>query len=97
VREREILDIEGTLTDEYTATVEVHGEGGLYIKELVSGDEGRTEPSLAGALGVAATVETLDVIDVEGVEEPFLTPEYRLERDGAPARGVDVSESGNSE
>ena len=95
VRKREILEIDGSLTDEYTASVEIHGEGGLYIKELVSGDEGRTEPSLAGTLGVGATVEALDVIDVEGVDEPFLTPAYRLERDEAPASGVDVSETGD--
>ncbi len=92
VRERTVLSIEGSLTDEYTATVEIHGEGGLYIKELISGDEGRTEPSLAGLLGVGATVRTLDVVDVEGTDDPFLTPDYRLEHDGPPVSGVDVSE-----
>lgn len=87
VRERTVLDIDGSLTDTYTASVEIHGEGGLYIKELISGDEGRTEPSLAGLLGVDATVRTLDVIDVEGRDEPFLTPEFRLERNGDPVSG----------
>ncbi|MFB6172251.1 MAG: tRNA pseudouridine(54/55) synthase Pus10, partial [Haloarculaceae archaeon] len=48
-----------------------HGEGGLYVKELVSGDEGRTDPSLAGLLGVGATVTALDVLAVEGETEPF--------------------------
>jgi tRNA pseudouridine synthase 10 len=92
IRERTVLGIEGSLTDEYTATIEIHGEGGLYIKELVSSDEGRTEPSLAGLLGVEATVSALDVIDVEGADEPFLTPEFRLERDGEPVSGADSSE-----
>ncbi|QLD90818.1 tRNA pseudouridine(54/55) synthase Pus10 [Natronomonas salina] len=87
VRERQVLSIEGDLEDARTATVDVHGEGGLYIKELVSGDEGRTEPSLAGLLGVAATVSALDVVDVQGVDEPFLTDEYRLEREGDPVAG----------
>ncbi|WP_336135414.1 tRNA pseudouridine(54/55) synthase Pus10 [Natronomonas amylolytica] len=87
VRERQVLSIEGELEDEYTATVDVHGEGGLYIKELVSSDEGRTEPSLAGELGVDAEVSALDVISVQGVDEPFLTDEYRLERDGEPVSG----------
>jgi len=50
--------------------VEIHGEGGLYIKELISGDEGRTEPSLAGLLGVGAEVTALDVVAVEGEDEP---------------------------
>ena len=90
VRERTVLSIEGSLTDEYTATVEIHGEGGLYIKELISGDGGRTEPSLAGLLGVEATVRTLDVVDVEGTDEPFLTPEFRLEHDRDPVNGADA-------
>jgi tRNA pseudouridine synthase 10 len=94
VRERTVLDIEGTLTDEYTATVRVHGEGGLYIKELVSGDEGRTEPSLAGVLGVDATVAALDVVDVEGVEAPFFTPAFRLDREGDPVSGDEVTSAG---
>jgi tRNA pseudouridine synthase 10 len=87
VRERTVLSIEGELEDEYTATVDVHGEGGLYIKELVSSDEGRTEPSLAGELGVDAEVSALDVISVQGVDEAFLTDEYRVERDGEPVSG----------
>jgi tRNA pseudouridine synthase 10 len=58
------------------ATIEIHGEGGLYVKELVSSDEGRTEPSLAGELGVGATVAALDVLAVEGEEEPFEDSEF---------------------
>jgi len=84
VRERDVLAVDGELEDEHTATVDVRGEGGLYIKELVSGDEGRTEPSLAGLLGVAATVTALDVVDVRGVGESFLTDDFRLEREGEP-------------
>jgi len=84
-----VLSIEGRLEDDRTAVVDVHGEGGLYIKELIGGDEGRTEPSLAGVLGVGATVTALDVLDVEGVEEPFLTDEYRRKRDGEPVVAPD--------
>ncbi len=58
------------------ATVEIHGEGGLYVKELVSSDEGRTEPSLAGELGVGAEVTALDVLAVEGEDEPFEDPDF---------------------
>jgi tRNA pseudouridine synthase 10 len=53
------------------ATIRIHGEGGLYVKELVNSDEGRTEPSLAGLLGVGATVTALDVLEVAGEDEPF--------------------------
>ncbi|WP_123538085.1 tRNA pseudouridine(54/55) synthase Pus10 [Halosimplex salinum] len=70
-RTRDVYDIEGDLEDERHATVELHGEGGLYVKELVSSDEGRTEPSLAGLLGVGAEVTALDVLDVQGEDEPF--------------------------
>jgi len=71
VRERAVYETSGSLTDERHATLVVHGAGGLYVKELVSGDEGRTEPSLAGLLGVGAVVTALDVTAVEGEDEPF--------------------------
>jgi tRNA pseudouridine synthase 10 len=41
-------------------------EGGLYVKELISGDEQRTVPSLSALLGVNAKVEELDVLEVGG-------------------------------
>jgi tRNA pseudouridine synthase 10 len=75
-REREVYEATGELQDPRRATVEVHGAGGLYVKELVSGDEGRTEPSLAGLLGVGAEVTALDVLAVEGEDEPFERPEF---------------------
>ena len=70
-RTRTAYEVDGELADPRRATVEIHGEGGLYVKELVSGDAGRTEPSLAGLLGVEAGVTALDVIAVEGEDEPF--------------------------
>jgi len=81
VRTRDVYDIEGDLESDTEATVELHGEGGLYVKELVSSDEGRTEPSLAGLLGVDTEVTRLDVLEVEGEDEPFLTEEFVRERD----------------
>ncbi len=47
-----------------TATVEVRGESGIYVKELIHGDRGRTQPSLSGLLGRACDVVELDVIEV---------------------------------
>ncbi|MWV63291.1 tRNA pseudouridine(54/55) synthase Pus10 [Halorubrum sp. JWXQ-INN 858] len=75
-RERDVYDMTGEHVDDRHAVVEVHGAGGLYIKELISGDEGRTEPSLAGLLGVGATVSALDVLAVEGEAEPFEHEEF---------------------
>jgi tRNA pseudouridine synthase 10 len=69
VRERRVLDIELVGEQDGKFIVEVLGEAGLYIKELVSGDEGRTHPSLAGILDRPAHVISLDVVLVEGTQE----------------------------
>ncbi|MFW6436593.1 MAG: tRNA pseudouridine(54/55) synthase Pus10 [Halococcoides sp.] len=79
VRTREVYDASGSMTGDRTAELEIHGAGGLYVKELVSSDDGRTEPSLAGELGVEAEVTALDVLAVEGEDEPFADPEYLRE------------------
>ena len=76
VREREVYSVNGDRTDDTHATIDVHGAGGLYIKELISSDDGRTEPSLAGLLETDATVTALDVLAVEGEDEPFEQPAY---------------------
>ena len=64
VRIRRLIDAEATIISPQEVELVLRGEGGLYIKELVSGDEGRTIPSLSGVLGVDALVTELDVIDV---------------------------------
>ncbi len=66
VREREVFEIRGELLAPQRAEVTLEGAGGLYVKELISGDAGRTTPSLAGLLGVDARVTELDVLDVIG-------------------------------
>ena len=65
VRERVVQDVTVEGLRETAADLVIVGDAGLYIKELVSGDEGRTQPSLAGLLGVPARVRTLDVLDVQ--------------------------------
>ncbi|HIP25033.1 MAG TPA: tRNA pseudouridine(54/55) synthase Pus10 [Archaeoglobus profundus] len=66
VRERKTYDIRILLYKGKIAVLEIEADSGLYIKELISGDEGRTKPSLSEALGVNARVAKLDVIRVEG-------------------------------
>jgi len=39
-------------------------QSGTYIKEFITGDEGRTQPSLSGILGAECICEQLDVTDV---------------------------------
>jgi len=64
IRRRMLHEASGRLIDETNADVVVHADGGLYIKELISGDEDRTNPSLSGRLAVRARVIDLDVLEV---------------------------------
>jgi len=64
-RVREVLDIEYEKTGEKEIELEVEAEAGTYIKELISGDEGNTEPSLADILGTEANCVQLDVTWIE--------------------------------
>ena len=69
IRERRVLDIEFVEEQDGKFVVEVLGEAGLYIKELISGDQGRTHPSLAEILNRSAHVISLDVVHVDGTQE----------------------------
>ncbi len=70
-RTREVYQMGGELHTPTKAVVDIHTAGGLYVKELISSDEGRTEPSLAELLEVSATVNKLDVTGVYGESVPF--------------------------
>lgn len=65
VRTRRVLDVELVAHEGSRFTLRITAEAGTYIKELVSSDDGRTEPSLAGLLGVPVTVTALDVVDID--------------------------------
>jgi tRNA pseudouridine synthase 10 len=49
--------------------LEIRCQGGLYIKELITGDDGRTVPSVAQILGVKTVPIELDVLGVYMTEE----------------------------
>ncbi len=66
VRLRRTYGIDVLLHRGRIAVLKIEADSGLYIKELVSGDEGRTKPSLSEALGVQARVTKLDVLEVRG-------------------------------
>ena len=66
VRTRNLFSIKGEMTSLRQATIELTCDGGLYVKELISGDHKRTNPSLAALLETAAVVTELDVLDVDG-------------------------------
>jgi len=68
VRERRVLEIGYAGREGDGHVIELTGEAGLYVKELISGDCGRTRPSLSALLGKEARVVRLDVIQVSGTE-----------------------------
>jgi tRNA pseudouridine synthase 10 len=65
VRERRVSTARVVSFETARAVLEVTGDAGLYIKELVSGDEGRTSPSLTALLGSPAEAVELDVVEVK--------------------------------
>jgi tRNA pseudouridine synthase 10 len=67
-RKREVKEIRWKFINPKTIELKIKCSAGLYVKELVSGDEGRTKPSVAEILGVPAKVKELDVIKIDKVE-----------------------------
>lgn len=68
VRSRGIKEMKVTEHAGETFTVELRAEAGTYVKEFVTGDEGRTVPSLSSTLGTPLQVVSLDVIAVHDAE-----------------------------
>ena len=66
VREKQIYDCKIEKINDNTATLTFETESGTYIKELVSGDDGRTKPSIAELIGSPCKVVELDVIEIKG-------------------------------
>ncbi len=64
-RKRKVIRAELKSFGGSRAVIEIEAESGTYIKELVSGDEGRTRPNLSELLGVPCRVMALDVINVD--------------------------------
>ena len=64
VRRRRVVSLEWRRIDARTLEIEVRTQAGTYIKELVSGDAGRTRPSVAAVLGATAECAELDVIAI---------------------------------
>jgi tRNA pseudouridine synthase 10 len=64
IRTREVRKLDYKQLDSRRLELVIECEGGLYIKELISGDENRSKPSVAEKLGTSAKCLQLDVIDV---------------------------------
>ena len=63
VRIKHVLDLSCEVIDDTHFEMTIKTEGGLYIKELISGDEGRSQPNVADKLGIKAFCKQLDVIE----------------------------------
>jgi len=64
IRTRKVRSITTKPIDAHKFEMIVECEGGLYIKELISGDEGRSKPSVSEILGINALCIQLDVLEV---------------------------------
>lgn len=68
LRRKRVYKTSCILIDDRIIECLIDAEGGLYIKELVSGDEGRTTPSFSEVLKKNLRCIELDVIDIKGHE-----------------------------
>ena len=64
IRERYIYQVKVKKVSLKRALMEIRCQGGLYVKELVSGDEGRTVPNVSDLLKNRAKTLKLDVLNV---------------------------------
>jgi len=63
-REREVIEVDWKV-EEGLLVMDIKAEAGTYIKELISSDDGRSEPSVAELLDMKAECVKLDVIEID--------------------------------
>ena len=66
VREKHIYKCQIESLDGAIATLIITAESGTYIKELITGDEGRTVPNLSEMIDNPCEIIELDVIEIKG-------------------------------
>ena len=64
IREKYIYEVKVKKVSLKRAEMKIRCQGGLYVKELVSGDEGRTKPNVSELLGIKAKPIKLDVLNI---------------------------------
>ncbi|MHA2425376.1 MAG: tRNA pseudouridine(54/55) synthase Pus10 [Candidatus Thorarchaeota archaeon] len=64
VRKKQVLDVKLQKVDSGKIEGFFRVQGGTYVKELISGDEGRTSPSLSEALDTPCICIQLDVVGI---------------------------------
>lgn len=69
VRERKVHSVDTEKLDEDRFKAVVKAEAGTYVKELISGDYGRTRPSFAEVLENKAEPQKLNVVKIHGPDD----------------------------
>jgi len=69
VRKRKIHWCKAEWNSDDSFDLELETDSGTYVKEFVSGDEGRSVPSFSERLGIQCKVETLDVLAIKFEEQ----------------------------
>lgn len=64
VREKHIYETKVKRISPNSVEMRIRCQGGLYVKELVTGDNGRTEPNVSKIVNAKAEVLALDVLNV---------------------------------
>lgn len=64
LRKKRVKNIKWKRISNKRLELEIRGEAGLYIKEFITGDDGRTRPSVSEVLNNPAEVKELDVIKI---------------------------------
>ncbi len=65
VRTKKVFKVDYKMLNSNRLELIIECQGGLYVKELISGDEGRTEPNVSSILNTEAKCLELDVIKVD--------------------------------
>jgi len=73
IREKRVLEVKLTKIDANTIDGYFNVQGGTYVKELISGDDGRTTPSVSEVLGTPCVCAQLEVIAIHSI-----SPDHNL-------------------
>ncbi len=70
LRKKKLYKIEAEKLDSRTVKFTIKAQGGLYVKELIDGDGGRTKPSIMELLENKPVKIQLTILEVEKMETP---------------------------
>jgi tRNA pseudouridine synthase 10 len=66
IRERKIYRCEIESVKDTVTKMIIETDSGMYIKEFISGDNGKTKPNLSEMINIPCIVKELDVIEIKG-------------------------------